>query len=827
MTEIGRIRDALTYVCADDRDTWLRMGMAIKSEVGDPGFDTWNEWSQQAPSYNARDARDVWKSIRVNGMVTAGTLFHEAKARGWRDDGTRHKPTPEELADRKRIAAERAAQDETEIARERAATARKAAAIWRAATPASPDHPYLQRKRVSPVATLREIDADQAAAILGYVPKSDGDKLAGSLLVIPVKQANEIPTLELIDRDGRKTALAGRGTKAGGFWAAQPLPDELELLAIGEGVITVLSGREATGAPVVAALSSSNLRAVARTMRERYPAGRLVILADLVKETGEPDPHAIEAARAVGGLLAVPDFGPDREPGQTDFNDMAQVQGPEAVQLAIAGAIAPVIVADTDDVAATDFASATRKPAPILECSAVADKTPEAGEIEKLAALPAAEYDRERKDAAKKLGIRVRTLDAEVERLRPKDSTEGIGFDDIEPWHEAIDLDQLLEEIAATVRRFIICQVETARAVALWAAMTWLMDVIQIAPLAVITAPEKRCGKSLLLFLLGRLVHRPLTASNITPAALFRSIDAWRPTLLVDEADAFMKENEELRGLLNCGHTRDSAYIVRVVGDDHTPTKFTVWGAKAIAGIGRLADTLMDRSITLELRRKLPHESVERLRYVEPGLFETLAAKLARFAGDHSESVRLARPELPPSLNDRAQDNWEPLLAIADVAGGRWPSWARDAALKLSGAESPTESIGTELLADIKEVFHTRRVERLPSTDLLTALCEDDEAPWATYNRGKPMSTRQLARKLDGYGIRSRNIRFGMEIRKGYEAEDFKEAWSRYIPLPATPSVSATSATSSNGAAQSVADAKTVSATAPLVAATQSVEIDL
>lgn len=326
----------------------------------------------------------------------------------------------------------------------------------------------------------------------------------------------------------------------------------------------------------------------------------------------------------------------------------------------------------------------------------------DAATIQRLSSLSRIEYDRVRKAEAKALGVQTSTLDKVVSGARKDDANTGIGFDDIDPWPDQIEPAQLLEDIAYIVRRFIICQVETAHAVALWVAMTWLMDVVQVAPLAVITAPEKRCGKSQLLFLLGRLVKRPLTASNISSAALFRSIDAWQPTLLVDEADAFMRENEELRGLLNCGHTRDSAYIVRVVGDDHTPKKFGVWGAKALAGIGHLADTLMDRSITLELRRKLPHEQVDRLRYAEPGLFDVLAAKLARFAEDYREAVRRTRPDLPSNLNDRAQDNWEPLLAIADVAGGQWPKWGRSAALKLSGSASSTESLGAELLADIR-----------------------------------------------------------------------------------------------------------------------------
>jgi len=336
-----RIREALQFIPASDRDTWVKMGMAVKSELGDSGFDLWEGWSQQADTFNSKDARDVWKSIRVNGKVTAGTLFHEAKANGWRDDGTHQKPTPEEIAERQRIAAERAAQEEARIASERAEAAKKSAAVWKAASEAKPDHPYLVRKRVSPVATLREIDAGAAAAILGYAPKSGGEHLAGRLLVAPVKVGEGLSTLELIDEEGRKSAVYG-GAKAGGYWAAQPLSDDDGLtLLIGEGVATVLSASAATGHPGIAALSSGNVPAVARAMRERYPAALLVILADLVKATGAPDPHAIEAAQSVGGRLAIPDFGADRAPDATDFNDMAVLIDLEAVKRAILNASAP------------------------------------------------------------------------------------------------------------------------------------------------------------------------------------------------------------------------------------------------------------------------------------------------------------------------------------------------------------------------------------------------------------------------------------------------------------------------------------------------------
>jgi putative DNA primase/helicase len=341
MTDIERIREALQFVPVGGHDERVRVAFMLKSELGEAGRDLWHEWRGERGD---DEAASVWKSASETGPLKIGTLFHEAKANGWRDDGRYQKPTPEELAERRRIAAERAAQEEAAIARERAGTAQKAAAILKAATEAKADHPYLSRKRVSPVATLREIDAGKAAAILGYPPKSDGDQLAGRLLVVPVKQGGKLATVELIDGDKRKAALAGRGSKAGGYWATERLPDGdgagLTLL-IGEGAATVLSASAATGCPAVAALSSGNLPAVAKAMRERYPAAALVILADLVKATGAPDPHAIEAARAVGGKLAIPDFGTGRGPDTKDMNDLFILGGAEAVARAIAGASAP------------------------------------------------------------------------------------------------------------------------------------------------------------------------------------------------------------------------------------------------------------------------------------------------------------------------------------------------------------------------------------------------------------------------------------------------------------------------------------------------------
>ena len=403
--------------------------------------------------------------------------------------------------------------------------------------------------------------------------------------------------------------------------------------------------------------------------------------------------------------------------------------------------------------------------------------------IQRLSRLSPLDYDRVRRAEAKALGVRPATLDDVVKAARKGTDNSDLPFVEIEPWAEKVDPARLLTDIARTIRRFIICTDEIANAVALWTAMSWFMDVVQVAPLAVITAPEKRCGKTLLLNILGKLSARSITASNISPAALFRTIEKWKPTLLIDEADSFLKDNEELRGLLNSGHTRDSAYVIRTVGDSFTPTRFSTWAAKAIAGIGHVADTIQDRAIILELRRKLPHEVVERIRYAEPNLLGDLRSKLARFAGDYSDQVRQARPTLPHSLNDRAQDNWEPLLAIAMTAGGDWLQIGITAALKLSGGESASQTIGTELLADIQAILEGRQVDRIATAELLQALCSDDEKPWKTYSKGFPITPRQLANKLKAYGIHSKTIRIGDDTAKGYEKDQLTEAIFSLYPF--------------------------------------------
>lgn len=411
--------------------------------------------------------------------------------------------------------------------------------------------------------------------------------------------------------------------------------------------------------------------------------------------------------------------------------------------------------------------------------------------IIRLSVLSIIDYDRVREREAEAMGVRVGTLDKEVAKFRSREQASSCPamFPAVEPWPRQVDGAALLSEISDNIRQFIVCSPETVTAASLWIAFTWFIDHVQVAPLAVITAPEKRCGKSQLLDLIGRLSLRPLVASNISPAAMFRVIEAHGPTLLIDEADSFLKENEEARGILNSGHTRASAYVIRVVGDDHEPRQFSTWGAKAISGIGTLAETLMDRSVILKLRRKMPHETVMRLRHADVRHFDRIASMLARYAADNGYAIGMSQPSLPDALNDRAQDNWEPLLAIADHAGGVWPRLARDAALKISGKEQESLSLSVELLADIQDVFDTAGNERISSVDLLSELSADDLKPWATYNKGKQMSPRQLAKRLADYGIKPQTIRIGSGTIKGFQRSWFEDAFCRYLP-PVTPSQS-------------------------------------
>jgi putative DNA primase/helicase len=280
-------------------------------------------------------------------------------------------------------------------------------------------------------------------------------------------------------------------------------------------------------------------------------------------------------------------------------------------------------------------------------------------EIARLSKLTPLQYECERAATAKKLGVRSSVLDRHVKDARPDESPKGrpLEFSEPMPWGHPVSGAALLDEIAASIGRFVVCDEPARIATSLWIAATWFEESMQVAPILNLQSPEKRCGKTTLLSLPSKLVRRPLPASSISAAAIFRVIEECKPTLLIDEADAFLNENEEARGIINSGHTRDAAFVIRVEGDGHEPRRFSTWGFKAISGIGRRAATIEDRSIAIKLKRKAGNEKVARLRHEPKETFDGIVRKLARFSQDNVLAVSRARPELPDALNDRAHGN--------------------------------------------------------------------------------------------------------------------------------------------------------------------------
>lgn len=435
----------------------------------------------------------------------------------------------------------------------------------------------------------------------------------------------------------------------------------------------------------------------------------------------------------------------------------------------------------------------------------------EPGPLEALRALNGsdpAEYARVRARAKDSKKVVMGTFDRLTTPAKGEgdDGGESDLFPAVEPWPDHVDGAELLDEITETLGRFVVADRSTLQAAALWVVFTWFTDVVRVSPIANITAPQRRCGKTVLLSTMGRLAYRPLQGSSISPSALYRSIDKWQPSLLIDEVDAFLKASDEARGILNSGHTRSSAYVIRCVGDDFEPKRFSTWGAKALCGIGAIADTLADRSIPLRLQRKLSGEDREPYDDSKAEPWESLRTLVARFALDNRGSVANARRVRIKGLNDRANDCMEPLLAIAEAAGRHWPETAVKVALAIFGAEEETPSIDVELLADIKAIFDARQADSIFSADLLILLNADQEAPWGSWNHGKEMRQRQLTKKLEAFGIHSKPIRIGDSAGKtGYKRSAFVDAWTRYLPPagPVTPSQNSTSQQARNGAGYS------------------------
>jgi hypothetical protein len=332
-----------------------------------------------------------------------------------------------------------------------------------------------------------------------------------------------------------------------------------------------------------------------------------------------------------------------------------------------------------------------------------------------------------------------------------------------------------------------------AAAVTLWIATTHALPAFECAPRLVLTSPEKRCGKTRALDIIRYTCHHPLATSDATVAAIFRSIgDGHPPTLIIDEADAIFgtkkvaEQNEDLRKLLNAGHQRGRPAL-RCTGPLQIPTEFPTFAMAALAGIHDMPDTITDRAVNISMRRRSDTERVSQFRSRRDGpALQDLCERLASWAADHFEKLTAAMPLIP--VEDRAADTWEPLIAMADCAGGHWPDTARAACTALVGeADTADEdrSYGVRLLTDIKCIFEEHRVSFMPSQQIVNALRQIEESPWSDFD----LTRSKLAYRLREFGIRTKHNAAGSA--RGYRLEDFWDAFARYTRQePSEPSES-------------------------------------
>ncbi|MFZ4137192.1 DUF3631 domain-containing protein [Streptomyces koyangensis] len=369
----------------------------------------------------------------------------------------------------------------------------------------------------------------------------------------------------------------------------------------------------------------------------------------------------------------------------------------------------------------------------------------------------------------------------------------------------------LLDDVETFIRRFSAFPSEAAYvAVVLWNAHTHLLDSFDSTPRLAFLSPEPGSGKTRALETCSTLAPHPMHAVNASPAALFRAVadDNGRPTILFDEIDTVFgpkaKDNEDLRGLLNAGHRR-SGVSYRCVGDggQQTVVAFPSYCAVAMGGLGSLPDTILARSVIIRMRRRARTETVEpfRARIHEPQGNE-LRKRLATWADVVRPQIDGAWPDMPDGITDRPADVWEPLLAVADAAGGHWPERARDACVELVNAVALDDraSIGVKLLTDLRDsVFGTQ--DSVSSVEILSILNALEESPWGDLD-GRPLTARALSKMLKEYvtaagrPISPRTLRISGQPVKGYTRDDLTDAWNRYCPAPPEPPTPETSVTS-------------------------------
>jgi putative DNA primase/helicase len=427
---------------------------------------------------------------------------------------------------------------------------------------------------------------------------------------------------------------------------------------------------------------------------------------------------------------------------------------------------------------------------------ATADPIDVDAEITRLAKLSWVDYDHQRKGAAEKLGVRASILDKLVEGERAELGLDGdddkqgraISFPVVESWPEPVDGIALLDAIMEAIGSHVIMAEHSRVACALWVMHTYLLQHFQVTPRLAVHSPVRRCGKTTLLDVLACLVQRPKLAASVTAATVLRVVEKHHPTLLIDEAEAALSDNEELRKVIDSGHRRNGTGM-RSVGDNHETREFSTYTPVAIALIGkRLPPTTTDRSIVVDLQRRKQSEKITRFRIGRAPHLDVLARKIVRWIADNGERAGSSiEPQMPDGLYNRAADNWEPLLMVAEAVDGHWPIRSRAAAIAEGDKIEEGERLEM-LLSDIRDIFTKRkankieRADEIPSSTLAEGLAAIEGRPWAEYGRGgKPITPNKLALVLKRAEVAPDYIGPKTNRCRGYTLNQFQDAFERML----------------------------------------------
>ena len=336
--------------------------------------------------------------------------------------------------------------------------------------------------------------------------------------------------------------------------------------------------------------------------------------------------------------------------------------------------------------------------------------------------------------------------------------------------------ERILDRLRKRIRQYVVLSDPEAVAVTLWVAHTHCFEQFRVSPRLGIISPERGCGKTTLLLVLNQVVRNGLVAAHASPPAVFREINANAPTLLFDEADASFKA-EELIAILNTGHQRDGANVLRA-GSRAGSNQFATWAPAAYAMIQRAPDTLASRSILVSLRRKRPDQGCQPLDDAAVRQLQKSKKRLEKWCHTSRKLLRRSNPKTPACLQNCDADNWLPLMAIADTAGGKWPAFARDAAGALITKDEP--AVGTRLLEDIRKIMDACG-DRIYSANLAHELGCLEGRPWTNFDGRGPIDPSSVARILAPYGVAPKNIRKGARVKKGYRLNQFEDAFARYL----------------------------------------------